>query len=153
MGCAFCCRSVVFKRVKFDTYLKKAGYFEDADFSSNVIRSFGKDSVYLIPFVVIYHKVTPVARLPTEQQLKLVILYWTYTFFKNQYNSSIVNLIAFLYALCGALIHTILDTIVSRERSAHRILLLLKSYIFVLVHLKAVLKSSFIRKCIIKELD
>jgi len=142
MGCAFCCRSIVFKYVKFDTYLKKAGYYEDADFSSNVIRTFGKNSINLIPFVIVYHKVTPVARLSTEQQVNMSITYWTYTFLKNQYNSSILNLIAFLYALCGMLIHTVLDTIVGRKKSSRELVSLLKSYIFVLTTLRKLRKDS-----------
>jgi len=102
-GCCCCYRREIFRLFEFDTNLKRWGYMEDLDFSYRVYRKYPR-SLYAIPYAKIVHKRSAEGRMATKTTIYMSTIYWFYIFFKDVFEASIFNLIAFMWALAGNLI-------------------------------------------------
>ncbi len=114
LGCGFCYRREVFTELSFDTNLKGWAYLEDVDFSYRVCLK-KPHSLYAVPYIRIIHKTSENLRLPLKEFMLMTVTYWFYIFFKDVFRGSILNLLAFLYALNGYLISTIGGLILKRK--------------------------------------
>jgi GT2 family glycosyltransferase len=101
-GCC-CYRRRVFRHLLFDTNLKRWGFMEDLDFSYGVYKH-NLGALAAIPDAIIIHKSSREGRLSTKKAIYMQTIYWFYVFFKDVFQSSTLNLIAFLWALAGNLI-------------------------------------------------
>lgn len=135
-GCC-CYRREIFNELSFDTNLKRGGYMEDLDFSYRIYLRKPK-SLYIIPYTKITHKISVVARLPTKLSIYMMTIYWFYVFFKDVLKGSIINLIAFLWALTGNLIVNTIGLIIKKKSKLEwwRLIYLLGSYITAFRNLK-----------------
>lgn len=113
-GCCCCYRRTVFHKSCFDTNLKRWGFMEDLDFSYRVYKK-NPRSLYAIPHAKIIHKASEEARLATKLSVYMTTIYWFYVFFKDIFEGSILNLIAFLWALTGNLVTTVGGLIIKRK--------------------------------------
>jgi len=113
-GCCCCYRREIFNKLRFDTNLKRWGFMEDLDFSYRIYRC-NPRSLYAIPNAKIIHKVSQKARLPTKLSIYMVTIYWFYVFFKDIFKDSILNLIAFTWALTGNLVAVTGGLIIKRK--------------------------------------
>jgi len=113
-GCCCCYKREVFSGLSFDTNLKRWGYMEDLDFSYRVHKK-NPESLYAIPQAKIIHKASEEARLPTKQRIYMTTIYWFYVFFKDVFEGSTLNLIAFLWALIGNLVTIIGGLTIKRK--------------------------------------
>jgi len=136
-GCCFCIRREVFNEFSFDSNLKRWGFMEDLDFSYRIYKKYPK-SLYAIPYAKFIHKHSDEARLPTKSRIYMMTIYWFYIFFKDIFDSSIINLIAFLWALIGNLLGNIGDIIIKRKERYEWwfIIYLLGSYVTAFRNLK-----------------
>lgn len=148
---AGCYRREVFNGLSFDTKLKRWGYMEDLDFSYRVYKKKPK-SLYAIPRALIMHARADSARLPAKLQIYMKTTYLFYIFFKNIFNASLLNLIAFLWALIGDLAVTAADLaftggyLAVRELKPrqrwYQLIYLLLSYISAFKHLKQIMEGD-----------
>jgi len=142
-GCFFCCKREVFRKVLFDTKLKRWGYMEDLDFSYRVYSIYNR-GLYLVPYTKILHKCSPASRLPSEKQRQMEIIYWAYVFFKNFFKGSIINLFSFLWALVGyGLI--ILGRLIVKDGDKNewrKLIFLLKAYLRLLKNMKNIIQGD-----------
>lgn len=88
---------------------------EDLDFSYKVYQSSQK-SLYVTPNAKIIHKGSKEARLPTELSTDMKSIDWFYVFFKDIFENSVLNLIAFLWAITGNLA-TVIGGLVKRKQN------------------------------------
>jgi len=141
-GCC-CYRRELFNEFLFDTNLKKWGFMEDLDFSNRVFRKY-PGSLYAIPNTIIFHKASKEARLPTKTATFMIIIYWVYIFFKNMFQGSILNLIAFLWALAGILVGKIGGLIFKRKSLDEwwGLIYLLEAYATTIKHFKDILMGN-----------
>jgi GT2 family glycosyltransferase len=104
-GCC-CYRREVFAQLEFDTNLKRYGFMEDLDFS---YRLYKKDphALYAIPEAKIIHKMSPEGRLTTKLNIYMRTVYRFYVFFKDIFEGSVRNLVAFILALMGDLLNSV----------------------------------------------
>lgn len=148
-GCCCCYKREVLARLSFDNNLKRWGYMEDLDFSFRVYKTYPQ-SLYAIPHAKIIHKLSGEARLPTKLSIYMVTVYWFYVFFKDIFESSILNLIAFLWALTGNLACVLGGLMIKRKPKSEwwRVIYLLESYATALGNLKNIrmLKLEFFNK-------
>jgi GT2 family glycosyltransferase len=148
-GCCCCYRRELFNRLRFDTNLKRWGFLEDLDFSFRVYKAY-PDSLYAIPHAKIIHKRSEDARLPTKPRVYMTTIYWFYVFLKDIFESSILNLIAFLWVLAGNLITNAGGLIIKRKPKSEwwTLIYLLESYATALRNLKNIrmLKLEFFNK-------
>lgn len=128
-GCCCCYRREILNKSSFDTKLKRWGYMEDLDFSYRAYRSNPK-SLYAIPNAKIIHKVSREARLPTRLSIYMKTIYWFYVFFKVIFENSILNLMAFIWALTGNLVAVTGGLVIKRKpkREWWSLIYLLGSY-------------------------
>lgn len=113
-GSSFSFRREVFNEFSFDSNLRRWAFMEDLDFSYRVYKKYPR-SIYAIPYAKFIHKGSDEARLPTKTRIYMMTIYLFYIFFKNIFDDSIINLIAFLWALTGNLIGNIGDLIIKRK--------------------------------------
>lgn len=139
-GCCCCYRREVFNESSFDTNLKRWGFMEDLDFSYRVYMK-NPGSLYAIPHAKIVHNSSEEARLPTKQRIYMTTIYWSYLFFKNIFKGSILNLIAFLWALIGNLVVNVGGPIAHRKpkREWWSLVFLLGSYATAFKNLRNIL--------------
>jgi len=148
-----CYRNNVFKRLSFDMNLKRWGFMEDLDFSYRLYKK-KPNSLYAIPDAIIIHKNSIEARLQPEQKIFMMIIYWFYIFFKNLFNASLLNLIAFLWALTGNFISAIGAVIIKRKSTQH-LVYLIKSYLIAFRNLRNILMRDldFLNKNLVRALS
>ncbi len=141
-GCC-CYKRQVFHKFIFDTNLKRWGFMEDLDFSYRVYKKYPQ-SLYITPHAKIIHKTSKKARLPNETSVHMVTTYWFYVFFKDVFDSSIQNLLAFLWGLCGYLIVAVGGLIVNRKPKQEwwSLIYLLKSYVTAFKNLRSILMKQ-----------
>ena len=139
-GCCCCYRREIFNKISFDTNLKRVGYMEDLDFSYRVYKA-NQKSLYVIPNAKIIHKTSPEARLHKKLSIYMTTIYWFYIFFKDIFQDSILNLVAFLWALIGNIITVTGGLIVKRKPKSEwwHLLYLINSYIVAFKNLKNIL--------------
>lgn len=135
-GCS-CYKREVFNDLSFDINLKRWGFGEDLDFSYRVYKMHPQ-SLYAIPQSKIIHKTSEKARLPSKLRINMITIYWSYIFFKDMYNSSILNLLAFLWAMSGNLMVPLSVLLVRRKSRSEWLALiyLIGSYATALRNLK-----------------
>jgi GT2 family glycosyltransferase len=148
-GCCCCYKREVLTRLSFDDNLKRWGFMEDLDFSFRVYKTYPQ-SLYSIPHAKIIHKLSGEARLPTKLSIYMVTVYWFYVFFKDIFEGSILNLIAFLWALTGNLACILGGLIIKRKPRNEwwGLIYLLESYATAFRNLKNIrmLKLGFFNK-------
>jgi GT2 family glycosyltransferase len=108
------CRKFTYNEIRYDENLKLWAYMEDLDFSYRAYKRY-PGSLYITSRVKVLHKKSQEARLPNKLTIYMMTIYWFYVFFKDIYNSSFLNLFAFLYALMGNIIANILKLLVERR--------------------------------------
>lgn len=142
-GCCFCSKRQTFDGLQFDTNLKRWGYLEDLDFFYRVYRKNPK-ALYIIPQAKIVHNRSVEARLPMKQTVYQKTIHWFYVFFKDIFGESILNLIAFLWALIGNLVITTGEFIFKRKPKEQwwEVLYLVKSYFYAFRHMSEIKKRD-----------
>jgi GT2 family glycosyltransferase len=113
-GCCCCYKRTIFNTVKFDTNLKRWGFSEDIDFSYRVFKKY-PNRLYITPDITIIHKNSENTELPIKSIIYMRTIYWFYLFFKNNFNYSLLNLIAFLWAIEGEILINIGNLILKRK--------------------------------------
>jgi glucosyl-dolichyl phosphate glucuronosyltransferase len=124
----------------FDTNLKRWGFMEDLNFSYRVYKKYPQ-SLYAVPSAKIIHKASKEARMPNRTSIYMTTIYWFYVFFKDVFENSVLNLIAFLWALTGNLVAVTGGLIVKRKPKHEwwTLIYLLKSYITAFRNLRNIL--------------
>ena len=147
-GCC-CYKREVFNEFCFDTNLKRWGFMEDLDFSYRVYKKYPQ-SLYAVPSAKIIHKESKEARLPNRTSIYMITIYWFYVFFKDVFSNSVLNLVAFLWALTGNLTYNLGGLLIKRKSKNEwwRLIYLLDSYATALGNLKNIrmLKLEFFNK-------
>lgn len=135
-----CYRREIFSKLSFDTKLKRWGFMEDLDFSLRLNKMYPQ-SLYAIPHVKIIHKESGEARLPTKLTIYMSTIYWFYVFFKDIFEGSIINLVAFLWALVGNLASNLGGFLIKKKKRRNwwPMIFLLISYITAFRNLKNIL--------------
>ena len=98
-GCS-CYRTKVFRYMRFDTNLKRWAFKEDLDFSYRVYKKW-PGALWVIPSPRLIHTPSEGARLPTKLKVRMEIVYTSYIFFKDFFDSSARNLAEFLWSSTG----------------------------------------------------
>jgi len=156
-GCC-CYRGEIFRQFEFDTNLKRWGFMEDLDFSYRVYRKYPR-SLYAIPYAKIVHKHSAEGRMATKTTIYMSTIYWFYIFFKDVFEASIFNLIAFMWALAGNLIASIGGLLFKRKPKEEwwNIIWLLAAYITAFKNFRSILRGDlrfFNKRFLVKsELD
>jgi GT2 family glycosyltransferase len=142
-GCCCCFRREIFRQFEFDTNLKRWGYMEDLDFSYRVYRK-NPNSLYAIPYTKIVHKHTTEGRLTTKTTIYMSTIYWFYIFFKDIFEASILNLIAFMWALTGNLVSNLGGLIIKKKTKKEwwNLMYLLESYVIAFRNLRSILMQN-----------
>jgi GT2 family glycosyltransferase len=140
LGCGCCFRRQTFRKLAFDTNLKRWSFMEDLDFSYRVYRS-NPNALCVLPYTRIVHKLSGESRLPRKLHVYMITIYWSYVFFKDFSRASIQNLIAFLWAAIGRLIAVTGDLIIKRKSKFEwwNLIHVLGSYATALRNLKSIL--------------
>jgi len=142
-GCCMCYRRELFDELSFDTNLKRWGFTEDVDFSYRVYKKH-PGTLYAIPYAMVTHKESTESRLPPRTRIYMKNIYWFYMFFKNIFENSILNLMAFLWALTGNLV-TITGVLIVKRKPKHQwweLAFLLNSYLYAFRHLGEIKKRN-----------
>lgn len=141
-GCC-CYRRQVFRSLSFDTNLKRWSFSEDLDFS---YRAYKKNpcSLYIVPDITIIHRNSTEARLAVKSTIHMRTIYWFYLFFKNMFNSSVLNLVAFFWAIEGELIFNLGALIIRRKpkREWWPLIYLIGSHVAAVRNLKNILMGQ-----------
>jgi glycosyltransferase involved in cell wall biosynthesis len=142
-GCCCGYRREIFKQFKFDRNLKRWGFMEDLDFSYRVYKKNPK-SLCVIPYAKIVHKHTTEGRLATKTTIYMSTIYWFYIFFKDIFERSTLNLVAFIWALMGNLIATTGGLILKRKpkREWWNFIWLLNAYVVAFKNLRNILRGN-----------
>jgi len=141
-GCCMCYRAELLEELSFDTNLKRWAFLEDLDFSYRVYKK-NLGTMHAIPSAIIAHKKSAKSRLPSRERTYMTTLYWFYVFFKDVIESSILNLIAFLWALTGNLVTTAGGVIAKKKRTRVRELAyLIGSYFYAFRHLRRIKRRN-----------
>ncbi len=142
-GCCMCYRRQLFNELSFDTNLKRWGFMEDLDFSFRVYKKH-PGRLYVIPYAIVAHKKSRESRLPSRTRIDMATHYWFYVFFKDIFESSILNLMAFLLALTGNLVTTVGELIIKRKpkRQWWELVYLLDSYFNALRYLREIKRRN-----------
>jgi GT2 family glycosyltransferase len=138
-GCCFCCKREVFGELSFDTNLKRWGFMEDLDFSYSVFK-LHPNSLYAVPFSKVVHKDATVGRLSMKLRVYMETTYWSYIFFKDVFEGSVINLAAFFWALTGSII-SVTGTLINKRKPTiehWRLVYLIGSYFSILKHLREI---------------
>ena len=130
----------VFNKLRFDTNLKRWAYMEDLDFSCLVCYDSPK-FLYAIPHAKIIHKVSDESRLPSKLNVYMITIYWSYIFFKDVFNHSLLNLASFLWALTGNVLATTGELLINKrpKRDWWNLIFLIKSYYLAFRNLRNIL--------------
>jgi glycosyltransferase involved in cell wall biosynthesis len=142
-GCCCCYRREIFSQFEFDTNLKRWGYMEDLDFSYRVYKKY-PGSLYAIPFTKIVHKHSAEGRMATKTTIYMSTIYWFYIFFKDIFEASIFNLIAFMWALAGNLIASVGGLLFKRKPKKEwwNIIWLLAAYIIAFKNFRSIIRRD-----------
>jgi GT2 family glycosyltransferase len=142
-GCCFCVKREIFTNFKFDENLKLWAYMEDLDFSYRVYKK-NPDSLFAIPYAKVVHKHSPEGRISSKTTIYMSIIYWFYIFFKDFFESSILNLLAFMWALLGKLIVTTEVLLLKREPREKwwDLIWLLAAYLLAFKNLRSILEYN-----------
>jgi GT2 family glycosyltransferase len=142
-GCCFCVKREIFANFKFDENLKRWAFMEDLDFSYRVYRK-NPGSLFVIPSAKVVHKISPEGRMSSKASIYISIIYWFYIFFKDIFEASIINLLAFMFALAGNLIVTTGGLLIKRKpkREWWNLIWLLAAYIIAFKNLKSILEHD-----------
>jgi len=142
-GCCMCYRREIFEKLSFDTNLKRWAFMEDLDFS---YRAYKKNlgTLHAIPSAIITHKKSTKSRLPSRERTYMTTIYWFYVFFKDVLEGSILNLLAFLWALAGNLVTMVVGLLVERRSKPAwwNLVYLSHSYAVAFANLKAVINGD-----------
>jgi GT2 family glycosyltransferase len=148
-GCCCCYRREIFTRLCFDTNLQRWGFMEDLDFSYRVYKR-NPQSLFIIPHAKVVHTSSSEAKLPTKLCVDMETTYWFYIFFKDVLEGSILNLVAFLWALTGNAVVCVGGLIIKRKPKTEwwNLIYLLASYSTAFRNLKNILtlKLEFFNK-------
>jgi GT2 family glycosyltransferase len=148
-GCCFCVKREIFTKFKFDENLKRWAYMEDLDFSYRVYKK-NPGSLFAIPYAKVFHKHSQEGRISLKKTIYMSIIYWFYIFFKDFFEASILNLLAFMCALAGNLIVTTGGLLIKRKpkREWWNLIWLLAAYIIAFKNLRSILEYNleFINK-------
>lgn len=140
-----CCsyRRGVFDKMLFDTNLKRWGFMEDLDFSFRLYKMQPR-SLYAVPGAKIFHQASSQARLPRRIAIRMTVIHWFYVFFKDVYESSLLNLFAFFWALAGNLIVDLIGLIIRKKpkKEWYRVIWLVSSYLLAFRNLGKVLMGK-----------
>jgi GT2 family glycosyltransferase len=138
-----CVKRDIFTKFKFDENLKLWAYMEDLDFSYRVYKK-NPDSLFAIPYAKVVHKHSPEGRLSSKTTIYMSIIYWFYIFFKDFFESSILNLLAFMWALLGNLIVTTEVLLLKRKpkREWWNLIWLLAAYLLAFKNLRNILEHN-----------
>ena len=142
-GCCMCYRREIFNKLSFDTNLKQWAFLEDLDFSYRAYkRNLG--TLHAIPSTIITHKKSTKSRLPYRERTFMTTIYWFYVFFKDVLEGSILNLLAFLWALVGNFVTVVVGLLVKRRsRPAWwNLIYLSHSYVVAFANLKALMSQD-----------
>ena len=128
-GCCFCFRRKILEEIVFDIKVKRWGFMEDQDLTYRIYKKHPQ-SLYVLPSPKIYHKISKVARLPNKTGIQMKTIYRFYFFFKNSFDGSALNLLAFSWAIMGNLILTTLSLVIKRKNKKEwwTLIDLLRSY-------------------------
>jgi len=138
-------RKKIFQTYKFDENLKKYSYGEDADLSYRIFKN-NPISLYMTPNARLFHKKSKTSRLPDELRIYITTINRTYLFYKN-IEQTLFSKLIFLWSSFGQVIlHASVCVLQIRNKgdSALRMKYLLgikhliKSYIYMLKHLKEI---------------
>lgn len=142
-GCCFSFRRRVFDEFCFDVNLKRWGLLEDLDFSFRVYKKY-PGSLFTLPLAVVIHKTSEEARLPNRTIVGMITVYWFYIFFKDVYEGSILNLIAFFWGLTGSFFVFLgkLFFKKNRKRELMAMFYLLRSYLIAIKNLGNILSRQ-----------
>ena len=142
-GCCMCYRREVFDRLNFDTNLKRWAFMEDLDFSYRAYKA-NLGTIHAIPSATITHKKSEKSRLPSRERTYMTTIYWFYVFFKDVLEGSILNLLAFLWALAGNFVTVVVGLLVERRSkpASWNLIYLSHSYAVASVNLKAVISGD-----------
>lgn len=141
MGCSFCIRRSVLSEFSFDTNLKKWGCYDDLDLTYRIYRKY-PGSLFVIPTVAVIHKHSSKSRLPSRPLNRMTTIYWFYIFFKDLSDGSLLNSLAFLWAMGGALFWTVEGAFVNHEgRRLTPTRYLIRDYLESLWHLRSIRKG------------
>lgn len=142
-GCCSCYKREVFSGLSYDTNLKGWGFTEDLGLSYTVYKR-NPRSLYAVPHAEVIHKGSREARLPTKPHAYMTTVYGFYTFFKDVFESSVLNLAAFLWRLIGGLV-TVIGGLVAKRKQKHRwweLVYLIESYVYAFRHLKEITRRD-----------
>jgi GT2 family glycosyltransferase len=142
-GCSMAWRREIFRQQLFDTRLERWGFMEDLDFSYRAYKKNPK-SLFATPETRVFHKASKEARLATKTGTYMSIIYWFYVFFKDFFEASILNLIAFLWALVGRAATTVVGLVVNRRAKVEWLGLinLLGAYVLAFRNLKFIRRGK-----------
>jgi GT2 family glycosyltransferase len=142
-GCCCCYRKEVFDYLRFDLNLKRWAYKEDLDFSYRVHKKW-RNSLWVIPNSFVIHKETRESRLENKSRIYMEVTYSFYIFFKDFFNSSFTNLIAFFWSIIGYFILEVFLVFKGKKvEERPRVLLYpLQAFMKCLVNLKNILKAK-----------
>jgi GT2 family glycosyltransferase len=138
-----CVRREIFTKFKFDENLKLWAFMEDLDFSYRVYKK-NPDSLFAIPYAKVFHKHSPEGRISSKTSIYMSIIYWFYIFFKDFFEASILNLLAFMWALAGYVIATTGGLLLKRKpkREWRNLIWLLVAYIIAFKNLRSILEHN-----------
>ena len=139
-GCCCCYRREVFNSLSFDTNLKRWGFSEDLDFSYRAYKK-NPGSLFILPDIKIIHKSSPETRPAINPTIRMRTIHWYYLFFKNMFNGSMLNLLAFFWAIEGELIFNLGDLVVRKGPKPDwwRLIYLIGSHIAALRNLRDII--------------
>jgi len=142
-GCCMCYRSELLEELRFDTNLKRWAFMEDLDFS---YRAYKKNlgTMHAIPSAIIAHKKSGKSRLPSRERTYMTTIYWFYVFFKDVLEGSLLNLLAFLWALAGNFVTVVVGLLIERRSKPAwwNLIYLSRSYAVAFANLKAVISGE-----------
>ena len=142
-GCCMCYRREIFDKLSFDTNLKRWAFMEDLDFSYRAYKA-NLGTIYAIPSATITHKKSEKSRLSSRERIYMTTIYWFYVFFKDVLEGSILNLLAFLYALAGNFVTVVIGLLAERRSKPAwwNLIYLSLSYAIAFANLRAVISGE-----------
>ncbi len=142
MGCSFCLRRSVLSEFSSDTNLQKWGCYEDLDLTYRIYKKY-PGSLFAIPTIDVVHKHSDQSRLQSRKLHKMTTIYWFYIFFKDLSNESILNSLAFMWAMGGFLFWTVMGAFANQDGRRLRVTTyLLRDYSESLYHLRSIRKRN-----------
>ncbi len=138
MGCSFCLMRSVLSEFRSDTNLLKWGCYEDLDLTYRIYRRY-PGSLFAIPTATVVHKHSAQSRLQSRKLHRMTTVYWFYVFFKDLSDESILNPLAFMWAMGGFLFWTVMGAITNQDGTRLMVTrYLLRDYAESLYHLRSI---------------